>query len=114
VYGWKRDEAAACLLLLIALQCTFNPDIQFGAEEMATTQLSKSGNSLAVRIPKSVAEDARLREGDPVTMTLAPGGGLLIKTTRHRYKLRQLVARITAKNRHDETDWGKPEGKEVW
>ena len=81
---------------------------------MATTQLAKWGNSLAVRIPKSVAEDAKLREGEPVTVTVAREGGLLIKTARRQYKLRQLVAGITAKNRHDETDWGKPEGKEVW
>jgi antitoxin MazE len=99
---------------MIALQCTFNTDIQFGAEEMSTTRLSKWGNSLAVQIPKEVAEDARLREGDPVTVTLAPEGGLLIKTTRRRCKLRQLVTGITAKNRHHETEWDNPVGKEVW
>jgi len=37
---------------------------------MATMQLAKWGNSLAVRIPKPLAEDAQLREGDPVTVTI--------------------------------------------
>lgn len=81
---------------------------------MATTQIGKWGNSLAVRIPKSVAEDARLREGEPVTVMVPAEGGLVIKPSRRKRQLRQLVARITAKNRHKETGWGKPVGKELW
>lgn len=81
---------------------------------MATTQVSKWGNSLAVRIPKALAEDAQLREGEPVTVTVPLDGGLVIKPSRHKYQLRQLVSRITAKNRHEETDWGQPKGGELW
>lgn len=81
---------------------------------MATTQLAKWGNSLAVRIPKALAEDARLRAGEPITVTVARQGGLVIKSARRKYRLSALVSRITAKNRHQETDWGKPQGKEIW
>lgn len=81
---------------------------------MATTQVAKWGNSLAVRIPKALAEDAQLREGEPVTVTVPIEGGLVIKPSRRKYQLRQLVNRITAKNRHEETDWGQPQGGEVW
>jgi antitoxin MazE len=81
---------------------------------MATTQVSKWGNSLAVRIPKGLADDAQLREGEPVTVTVSGEGGLVIRPARRKYRLRELVARITARNRHEETDWGKPLGKEVW
>jgi antitoxin MazE len=81
---------------------------------MATTQVSRWGNSLAVRIPKALAEDAQLREGEAVSVTVSHEGGLWIRPARRRYRLRQLVARITARNRHEETDWGKPLGKEVW
>lgn len=81
---------------------------------MATTQVAKWGNSLAVRIPKALAEDAQLREGEPVTVMVPVEGGLVIKPARRKYQLRQLVARITPKNRHEETDWGKPRGKELW
>jgi len=81
---------------------------------MATTQLSRWGNSLAVRIPKAVAEDAHLREGQPVTITVAREGGLALKSARRKYRLSQLVSRITARNRHQETDWGEPQGKEIW
>jgi antitoxin MazE len=81
---------------------------------MATTQLARWGNSLAVRIPKAVAEDAQLREGESVTVAVASEGGLVIRPARRKYRLRQLVTRITPKNRHAETDWGKPQGKELW
>jgi len=81
---------------------------------MPTTLLAKWGNSLAVRIPKAVAEDAQLREGETVTVTVAPKGGLVIKRSRGKQDLSQLVARISAKNRHEETNWGKAEGKEIW
>ncbi len=81
---------------------------------MASTRLAKWGNSLAVRIPKAIAEDVRLREGEPVTVTVASDGGLVIKTRCHKYQLGQLVSRITARNRHAEVDWGKPRGGEIW
>jgi len=81
---------------------------------MATTQLAKWGNSLAVRIPKAVAEDAQLREGQPVTVTVAREGGLVIKSARRKHRLSELVSRITAKNRHEESDWGEPQGRETW
>src|SRR5436189_3540771 len=43
--------------------CIFNADTVKESESMAITQLAKWGNSLAVRIPKFVAEGAQLREG---------------------------------------------------
>ena len=81
---------------------------------MPNTQLAKWGNSLAVRIPKAMAEDAQLRVGDPVTVTVAGEGSLVIKRGRRKYRLSQLVARINTKNRHEETHWGEPQGKEIW
>jgi antitoxin MazE len=85
-----------------------------GGGNMATLQLAKWGNSLALRIPKPLAEDAQLREGDPVTVTIRGRGTLVIKAARRRYRLEQLVSRINARNRHEETDWGGPQGREVW
>jgi len=76
------------------------------------TQLSKWGHSLAVRIPKAVVDHARLREGDPLIIE-SRNGGILIRPKR-RYSLDDLVSKITARNRHDETDWASPVGKEIW
>jgi antitoxin MazE len=81
--------------------------------ELASTQLAKWGNSLALRIPKELAESAKLREGDPVTLSVAQEGRVVVSAARRKYRLKHLVSRITAKNRHDETDWGIPVGREM-
>jgi antitoxin MazE len=78
------------------------------------TQVSKWGNSLAVRIPHALAKEARLAEGDRLSFSLAEDGSIVLRSTRRKYQLRDLVNRITPKNRHCETDWGKPEGRETW
>jgi antitoxin MazE len=80
----------------------------------AKTQLAKWGNSLAVRIPKSVVGAARLREGDEVTLAVSKGGAIVMRPARRKYQLDELVSKITARNRHDETDWGPQAGKEAW
>jgi antitoxin MazE len=78
------------------------------------TQISKWGNSLAVRIPLALAREARLAEGDRLTLNLATDGSIVLRPARRKYELRQLVSRITTKNRHSETDWGPPTGQESW
>ena len=78
-----------------------------------TTQLSKWGNSLGLRLPKSVAREVQLDEGDMVQVTV-DNGTIVIRPTRPRYSLHDLVRRITPKNRHHESDWGGPVGDEVW
>jgi len=76
------------------------------------TRVSKWGNSLAVRIPRGIALEARLTEGDRLTLDLATDGSIVLRSARRKYELGQLVLRITAKNRHSETDWGAPAGRE--
>jgi antitoxin MazE len=77
-------------------------------------RVSKWGNSLAVRIPLAIAKQASLGEGDCVTLALDPDGGIVLRPTRRKYELSELVAQITSKNRHPETDWGRPQGEESW
>lgn len=72
--------------------------------------ISKWGNSLAVRIPHAIAKQANLGEGDCVKLALDRDGGIVVRPTRRKYELSDLVARITPKNRHRETDWGPPQG----
>ena len=78
------------------------------------TTVSKWGNSLAVRIPLAIAKQASIGEGDCVALTLDGDGGIVLRPTRRRYELSELVAGITPKNRHRETDWGQPQGGESW
>jgi antitoxin MazE len=78
------------------------------------TTVSKWGNSLAVRIPQRIAKQARISEGDLVDLALQLDGSIVLRATRPRYELSELVSKITAKNRHGETGWGAPVGKESW
>ncbi len=78
-----------------------------------TTQIAKWGNSLGLRLPKSVALEAQIDEGDSVDVSVQDGA-IVIRPSRPTYTLDQLVARITPRNRHAESDWGTPVGREVW
>lgn len=73
----------------------------------------KTGNSQAVRIPKSVLERARLLEGDELEIRVGEGC-ITIQPLTPKLTLESLVAGITPENRHQELDWGPPVGKEVW
>jgi antitoxin MazE len=76
--------------------------------------ISKWGNSLAVRIPLAIARQASIGEGDCVSLTLNRGGGIVVRPSRRKYELSDLVAKITPKNRHRETKWGPAQGEESW
>lgn len=76
-------------------------------------RVAKWGNSLAVRIPHALAEQAQLDEGAEVEISV-DGGDLRIRRRSRRYTLDELLDQVTPENRHKETDWGEPQGKEVW
>lgn len=78
------------------------------------TTLSKWGNSLAVRIPQALAAQAGLVEGDCVALAVDATRGIVVRSARRKYELSELVSKITPTNRHGETDWGQPQGKESW
>ena len=77
------------------------------------SKISKWQNSLAVRIPLEIAKQANLEEGDCVRLTLQRDGGIVLRPTRRKYELSELIARITSKNRHQETDWGTRQGEKT-
>ena len=78
-----------------------------------TSQLAKWGNSLALRIPKSVAAEANVQDGDPVEVSVE-NGAIVVRPAVKRYTIEELVADMTPDKRHGETDWGPPLGNEVW
>lgn len=77
-------------------------------------QVRKWGNSLAIRIPKPLAEDIQLREGTIVELSVEEGRFVASPLPRRRYSLDELVQGITKANRHAATDMGGPAGREVW
>ena len=58
------------------------------------TTAQKWGNSLAIRVPKSVAEEAGLREKDPVDIEVREGMLVVRPHLRRVYRLEDLVKRI--------------------
>ncbi len=75
-------------------------------------QMVKWGNSLAVRIPKPVAEEARLKEGDALEIEAVEGRVELRRASRMP-TLAKLISQITAANRYAEIATGSEVGKEV-
>lgn len=78
------------------------------------TRVQKWGNSLAIRIPKVLADDAGLREDAPVELELDLGELRIRALEKPLYTLDELLAHTDGPDPHGETDWGPPVGKEVW
>lgn len=74
--------------------------------------ITKWGNSLAVRVPRHLAEGARLTEGTTVELQVEDEA-LVIRPTRKKFKLEELLADYNRED-HLAVDWGQPKGDEVW
>ena len=77
------------------------------------SKLKRWGNSLALRIPKPVALEAKLQEGSDVEISVKDGE-ILIRPGLKKYRLKDLLAEVTDENRHELMDFGPPVGKEIW
>jgi len=77
-------------------------------------KIQKWGNSLAVRIPRSVAEDTELSSGSAVNMAYRDGQIIIAPVRRQRYCLNDLLKRVTSRNRHNEIETGSAVGQEAW
>jgi antitoxin MazE len=74
-------------------------------------ELVKWGNSLAVRIPKPLLEQARLREGDSIELK-AMEGKIELRRVERVPALAELVAQIKPENRYSEISTGATVGRE--
>jgi antitoxin MazE len=77
------------------------------------TRVQKWGNSLALRIPQSFAVQAKVAAGTAVDIAVE-SGRLVVRPVRRRYRLRELLSGITARNRHSEVGTGSAVGREAW
>jgi antitoxin MazE len=77
-------------------------------------KIQKWGNSLAVRIPKSLATEAHLAQESLVELAVTKGKLIIAPVKKRQYKLKELVADITEENLHKEDIWGPAVGREVW
>jgi antitoxin MazE len=74
----------------------------------------KWGNSLALRIPSGLAEDARLSDGTEVDIALRHGRLVVEPVATPEPSLDELVAGITPENLHAEQFADGPRGTEAW
>ncbi|HIP71456.1 MAG TPA: AbrB/MazE/SpoVT family DNA-binding domain-containing protein [Anaerolineae bacterium] len=78
------------------------------------TYVQKWGNSLALRIPKTYADEIQITANSPVELTLADGKLVIAPEPTPTYTLEGLLAGVTDENLHGEIDTGGAAGNEVW
>jgi antitoxin MazE len=79
---------------------------------MARQLVKKWGNSPAVRLPAAVMEAAQLTLEQAVEVR-AENGRIVIEPATPTYSLDDLIAGMTAENRHAEQDFGPAQGQEL-
>ena len=79
-----------------------------------TLRVRKWGNSLALRIPKTIAELSSIKQDSEVEIRIVDNKIVIEPTHKKKTVLKDLLARITPDNLHDEIDTGSPRGRETW
>ncbi|MEX0789489.1 MAG: AbrB/MazE/SpoVT family DNA-binding domain-containing protein [Actinomycetota bacterium] len=78
------------------------------------TKIQRWGNSLGLRIPKSVAAEAQVEAGSLVEISVEDGALTVRSVAAPSYRLEDLLSGVTSTNLHEETEWGAPSGDEAW
>ena len=76
-------------------------------------RVRKWGNSLAIRIPKPLAEDSEVKEGTVLNLAISEGKVVATPIQKKRISLKQLLAKVKKKNLHKEIDFGLPVGRDT-
>ena len=77
-------------------------------------KIRKWGNSLALRIPKAFAQDAKLENDTTVELALVEGQIVIKPISPPQWSLEELLSEVTSDNLHQEVDPGEAVGNEVW
>jgi antitoxin MazE len=75
--------------------------------------VAKWGNSLAIRIPKNIAEQVNLEPGASIAIEIVDSN-IVITPKPQQYTLEKLLAGATSEDFDGEYDWGKVVGEEIW
>ncbi|MCI0485919.1 MAG: AbrB/MazE/SpoVT family DNA-binding domain-containing protein [Blastocatellia bacterium] len=65
-------------------------------------QIQKWGNSLALRIPKSFANESNIEQGSLVDLSVIEGKLIVVPVSEPEYTLDELLAGVTKENIHPE------------
>ena len=74
--------------------------------------VSKWGNSLGIRIPRGIAQDANIAEGTAIDLRVE--NGRIVAERIDVESLEVLLARVTPENLHGEQLTDPPVEREVW
>jgi len=77
-------------------------------------KIQKWGNSLALRIPKSFALKAKLRQDELVDLSIDKEKIIITPIGEKEYSLDELLEGVSENNLHGEFDTGALVGKEIW
>jgi len=78
------------------------------------THIQKWGNSLALRIPQSVAREIGLSQDSSVEVSLVDGKLVVVPVAKRKLTLAKLLAQVTDENIHQEVVTGSAMGREAW
>jgi antitoxin MazE len=78
------------------------------------TKIQKWGNSLALRIPRPLADELGLERDSLVDLTMTKKTLVVAPAPKALPRLEDLLARVTSGNLHGEADFGSPAGREAW
>lgn len=78
------------------------------------TRVQRWGNSLALRIPKPLADEVGLKANSPVQLSLHDRQLIIVPMPIPAFDLEALLAQVTDSNRHAEVLTGPAVGSEVW
>ena len=73
----------------------------------------KWGNSLALRIPRALAQESHLSQGCSVDIQIVDGKLIVAPQRAPQYDLDDLLAKVTKRNIHEEVSTRRPVGKEA-
>jgi len=77
------------------------------------TRVQRWGDSLALRIPKLLADEAGLKDNSPVQLMLRDKQLVVVPIAKATISLDALLAQVTDENRHREVDTGPAVGGEA-
>lgn len=83
-------------------------------EDKMNSKIQKWGNSLAIRLPKHVADSMNLRKNDLITISIENNVIIIKPANKYHYKLEDLLKSINENNIHSETETGFRRGNEIW
>jgi antitoxin MazE len=78
------------------------------------TRVQRWGNSLALRIPKLLADEAGLKDNSPVQLALRDKLLVVVPIRTPVVSLDALLAQVTTDNLHSEVQTGPAVGGEAW